>query len=127
MSLQFECSAEESVTNRTTKRLKDFINVAHITYMILETQQSDNVVLFLHISSSNFSDDISIYIIYVVKQNFECEQILNKWNIVHVDSFELIGTESIHFIFELWIENFKCFFFQSLISMQRERKNTEET
>ena len=41
-----------------------------------------------------------------------------------MDSLELIGTESIHFIYE-WIEKFRCSFFQSLISVQMESKSTK--
>ena len=92
MSLQAECSVEKSVANRATKRLKDCINVAHITYMIIVPQQSDGIVAILHNSSSKFSGNVSSYDIYVLKQNIKCLQILNNWNIVHVDSFELIGT-----------------------------------
>ena len=81
MSLQVECSAEESVTIRTMKRLKDCINVAHVTYMIIVSQQSDSVVIFLHTSSSKFSDNVSIYNINVVKQN----------RILTVSRFSIIG------------------------------------
>ena len=69
MLLQVECSVEKTVTIRAKKRLKDCNNVAHITYMIIVSQQSDSIVVFLHISSSNFSDIVSIYHIYVEKQN----------------------------------------------------------
>ena len=72
MSLQVDCSVEKSVTIRTAKRLKAGINVAHITYMIIVSQQSDKIVVLLHTLSSKFSDNVSIYNIYVVKQKFEC-------------------------------------------------------
>ena len=108
MSLHIECSAEETVTIKTTKRLKDCINVAHITYMNNVSQQSGSIFALLHTSSSKFSDNVSIYNIYVVKQNIACQRILNNWNIIHVDSFELIGTEPIHFVYEC-IEKIRCF------------------
>ena len=47
MSLQVECSAEEGVTIRASKILKDCISVAHITYVIIVPQQSDRYVVFL--------------------------------------------------------------------------------
>ena len=72
MVLQFERSAEESVTIRATKILKDCINFAHIKCMIIVFQQTDSIVVFLHTSSSMLSDNVSIYNIYVVKQNIEC-------------------------------------------------------
>ena len=71
MSLEFERFAEESVTIMTTKGLKDCINVAHIIYTIISSQQSYSFVVSLHTSSSKFSDDVSIYNIYVVRQNIE--------------------------------------------------------
>ena len=71
MSLQIECSAEESVTIRTTKSLKDWINVAHITYMIIVPQQSDSIVVFLHTSSSKFSDNVAIHNIDIIQENVE--------------------------------------------------------
>ena len=71
MSLQVECSAKENITIRATKILKDGMNVAHITYMIIASQEPDNIVVFLHISSSFFSDNVPIYKIYVVKQMIE--------------------------------------------------------
>ena len=40
--------------------------------MIFVSQQSDSFVVFLHTSSSKFSDNVSIYKIYVVKQTIEC-------------------------------------------------------
>ena len=48
------------------------MNVAHRIYMIIVSQHSDSIVVFLHTSSSKFSDTVSIYNIYVVKQNIEC-------------------------------------------------------
>ena len=61
MSLQIERSVEDSVTIRTTKSLKDCINFAHITYMIIVPQQSDSIVIFLQTSPSKFSDNVTIY------------------------------------------------------------------
>ena len=52
--------------------MEDCINVAHITYMIILSQQPDSFVVILHTSSSKFSDNVSIYNIYVAKQNIEC-------------------------------------------------------
>ena len=44
---------------------------------------------------------------------------------VHVDSLELIGTVSILFNYQR-IENFRCLFFQSLISVPIENKSTQK-
>ena len=52
--------------------MKDCINVAHITYVVIVSQQFDSVVVFLRTSSTEFSDNVSIYNIYVAKQNTEC-------------------------------------------------------
>ena len=59
--LQIDSSAEESVKIRETKRLKDCINVAHTTYMILASQQFDSIVVFLQTSSGKFSDNVAIH------------------------------------------------------------------
>ena len=108
MSLQVECSVEESVTIRASKRLKDSINVANITYMVIVSQQSGRNFVFLQTSSSEFSDKGSIYKIYVVKQNVEYREIIKKRNIDQVDSLELIGTGSVHCKND-WRENFDFF------------------
>ena len=100
MSLQIESSVEESVTIRTTKSLKDCIIVAHITYMIIVPQQSDSIVVFLQNSPSKFSDNVTIHNSDIVQHNVESQQIFNNRIIVHLDSFELIGAQSIHFIDE---------------------------
>ena len=97
MSLLAETSAEENETIMATKIFKNCIIVAQKTQMNIVSQQSDSIVVFLHTSSSKFSDNVSSYNIYVVKQYIECWQILHNWNIVHVDYFELTGTASIHF------------------------------
>ena len=94
--------------------------------MIFVSQQPDSIVVFLHTWSSKLTDNVSSYKIYVVKQIIECWQIFNRWNIVHVDSFELIGTEDIHFI-SGGVEKFGCFFFQSLIFVHVERNSTKKT
>ena len=71
MALQNESSNEESVTNRTTKRLKDCNNVVHLTYMIIVPQQSDSIVVFLQTSPSKFSDNVTIHNIDIIQHNFE--------------------------------------------------------
>ena len=71
MLFQIESSVEESVTIRTTKRLKDCISVAHITYMIFVPQQSDSIVLFLQTSPSKFSDNVTIHNIDIIQHNVE--------------------------------------------------------
>ena len=78
MSLQIECSAEESVTIMATKRLKDCFNVAHKTYMIFVSQQSDSIVVFLHTPSSKFSDNVAIHNIDSIQHNVEGQQIFNR-------------------------------------------------
>ena len=50
--------------------------------------------VFLHNSSTKLSESFSIYNIYVAKLNIGCYQILDNWNIVDVDSLELIGPQS---------------------------------
>ena len=71
MSLQIENSVEESVTIRTTKSLKDCINVAHITYLIILPQQSDSIVVFLQTYRSRFFDNVALHNIDIIKHNVE--------------------------------------------------------
>ena len=71
MSLQIEWSSDENVTIRLTKRLQDCINVAHIAYMIIVSQQSGGIFEFLDISFSKFSDNVSVYNSYVVIHNID--------------------------------------------------------
>ena len=40
--------------------------------MIIVSQQSYSIVVILHTSCSKFSDNVSIYNIFVVEQNIEC-------------------------------------------------------
>ena len=54
------------------KDWKTALMLLYITYMIIVSQQSYRFVVLLHTSSSKFSDNVSIYNIYVVKQNIEC-------------------------------------------------------
>ena len=68
--------------------------------MIFVSQRSDSVFVFLHASSRKFSDYVSNRPMYVVEQIIESQHILNNWKTVHVDSFELIGTDSVHSIYE---------------------------
>ena len=71
MSLQIECSVEESVTIRATKRLEDCINVVHVAYVVVVSQQSHSVFVFLHISSGELSDKITIDNIDIIQHNVE--------------------------------------------------------
>ena len=71
MSLQTEGSVEKSVTIRTAKRLEDCINVVHVAYEVVVSQQSHSIFVFLHTSFSKFSDNVAIHNIYIIQQNVE--------------------------------------------------------
>ena len=71
--------------------MEDFIIAAHVAYVVDVSQQSHNIFVFLHTSSSKHKT-------FNVQKNAECQQILNKKNIVHVDPLELIGAQSILFL-----------------------------
>ena len=71
MSLQIECSAEKSVAIRAAKRLEACINVVHVAYVVVVSQQSHNIFVFLHTSSSKFSDNVAIHNVYIIQQNVE--------------------------------------------------------
>ena len=71
MSLQIESFVEESVTISTTIILKECINVAYITYMIIVPQQFDSIVIFLQTSLSKFSDNVTIHKIDIIQHNVE--------------------------------------------------------
>ena len=71
MPLQIECSVERSVTIMTAKRLEGYINVVQGTYAIVVSQHSHSIFVFLHTSSSKFSDNVAIQNIYIIQQNVE--------------------------------------------------------
>ena len=71
MLLQIESSDEQNVTIRTKKSLKDWIDVAHITYMIIVPPQSDSIVVFLQTSSNKFSNNVTIHNIDIKQHNVE--------------------------------------------------------
>ena len=125
MLLKIECSVEKSVTITAAKQLEDCINVVHVAYVVVVSQQSHSIFVFLHILSCKFSDNVHIHNIYIIQENVESLQIFSSGNIVHVDSLEFIGAQAIHFIDEQ-IEPFWSFFFQSLIAMQMESKCMKE-
>ena len=68
MSLQIQGSIEIIVTIRTAKILEDCIYVSHVEYMVVVSQQSQNVFVFLQISSSKFFDNVPIDNIYIIQQ-----------------------------------------------------------
>ena len=71
MSLQIEWFVEKSVTIRAAKILEDCIDVVHVAYVVVVSQQSHSIFVFLHTSSSNFYDNVPIYKIYIIRENFE--------------------------------------------------------
>ena len=78
MSLQTECSVEESVTIRAVKRLEDCINVVHVAYMVVVFWQSLTIFVFLHTSSFKFSDNVPIHNIYIIQECSELADLQQK-------------------------------------------------
>ena len=72
MSSHKERSVEKSVTIRETKTLEDCINeVVDVAFVVVVSEQSHSVFVFLHTSSSRFSENVPIYNIYTIQQNIE--------------------------------------------------------
>ena len=71
MSLRIGCYIEESVAIGATKGLEDFNNVAHVTYMIIVSQQSDSILVFPHTPPSELINNISVYNIKIIENNVE--------------------------------------------------------
>ena len=78
MSLQIEQSVENSVTIRATRKLGSWIIVVHLAKVIVVSQQSHSIFVFLHNLSGKFTDNVPIHIIYKIQQNVEILQIFNK-------------------------------------------------
>ena len=68
MSFQIGCSVEKSVTIRAKKGLEDCVNVAHVTFLIILSQQFDSILVFLHTPPSEFPYDIPLYSIDIIEQ-----------------------------------------------------------
>ena len=126
MSLQIECSVEKSVTFRAVKRSEDCTFVVYVAYVIFVSQQLHSVFVWLHTSSSRFSDNITTHNVYIRQQIVESQQIFNNRNVVRVDFLELIGAQSIHFLDEQ-IDGYWGFFLQSLSAMEKENKRTKQS
>ena len=65
MSVKLGCPIRETVTFMTTKSLEDSIEVAQIVYMAVVTRKSQSFFIFVQISSSKFSDKVSIQKFYI--------------------------------------------------------------
>ena len=98
MSLQIECSVNKRVTIRAAKRLEGCIDVVHVAYVVVVSQQPHSIFVFLHTSSSKFFDNVPIHNIYIIQENAESKQIFNSRNIVNVNSLEVIGVQSVQFL-----------------------------
>ena len=70
-SFQIGCSFEEIVTIRATKGLEDCVDIAHVTYMVLVSRQSDSVFVFLRTPPSELTYDVPLNIIDILEKNFE--------------------------------------------------------
>ena len=71
MSLQIECYVEKSVTIRAAKRLEDCINVVHVAYVVVVSQQSHSILVLLYTSSSKFIDNVPMKNACIIQQNAE--------------------------------------------------------
>ena len=71
MLLQIECSVEKSVTITAAKRLEDCINVVQLAYVVVVSEQSHSIFVFLHTSSRKFSDNVAIHSIYIIQEKVE--------------------------------------------------------
>ena len=71
MSFQIGCSVEENVTIRTTKGLEDCVEVAHKTYMINVSQQSDKMFVFLHTPPNEFTYSVPLYNMDIIEKKIE--------------------------------------------------------
>ena len=47
------------------------INVVRVAYVVVVSQQSHRIFVFLDTSSSKFTDNFPIHIIYIIQQNVE--------------------------------------------------------
>ena len=71
MSLQIECSVEESITIRAGKILGNSINVVHPAYVVVVSQRLHCIFVLLYTSSGKFTDNAPIYNNYIKQQNVE--------------------------------------------------------
>ena len=58
MSFQIGCFAEEWVTIKARNCLKECVNVAHVKYMFIVSQQSDSILVFLHTPPNEFTYNV---------------------------------------------------------------------
>ena len=80
--------------------MEDCINVFHLEYVAVVSQQSHSILLFLYTWSRKFTDNVLVHNFYILQQNVESYQIFNNRIINQMDSLELIGAQSIHHIDE---------------------------
>ena len=69
MSLQIECSVEKSNTIRAAKISKNCLNVAHVAYVVVVSQQSHRIFVFLYTSSNKITDNVPIHNYYIIEQS----------------------------------------------------------
>ena len=69
MSLQIKGSLEKSVTFRAAKRLEIWINFVRVAFVVVVSQQSHNIFVFLYTSSSKCTDNVAIHKIDIIQQN----------------------------------------------------------
>ena len=73
MSFQIGCSVEENVVIRASKRLEQCIDIAHVAYMIIVPQKSDDKPVFLHTPPSEFTYNFFIHNVYFIKESSSAE------------------------------------------------------
>ena len=64
-------SVDKGVTIRAAERLESWTNVVHVAHVVVVSQQSHRIFVFLYSSSSKFTDNVPIHNIYIIQQNFE--------------------------------------------------------
>ena len=78
MSFQGGCLVEESVTISALKGLEHCINNADVANVIIVSQQSDSILVFLHTSPSGFTYDFSVDNVYFKKKNVQLQNVPNN-------------------------------------------------
>ena len=68
VSFKTVCPVRKCVTIKATKGLEDNVSVTHVTYMIFVSQQSDSILVFLHIL---FTYKYTLYNIEIIEKSIE--------------------------------------------------------
>ena len=108
---------ENCVTRKTPESFEQYVDVVDAADVIVVAWKLYTVFILLNTSSTELTNQFSIYKVNVIKEDIELQQVFNFWNAIQMNTLEFWNV-SIRTVIEEKVEIFRSLLLQCFGTMQ---------